>query len=289
MKRLSPTEERVLQWIAQEGPIHGMGIVHRFQVKRGTVYGCLATLRLQHFVEYSIAPPEEGEGGPDRCMFTITEEGKRALTRARLAKDGDLRERNLLRLIAESAELLEVLDQRTGEEWRRKKELGHLLERCRAILQGTEFEPKGREDAADIHTKTASRLFGIVPQAVSPKQRRVAKDVNFAQLYGGVRPLPGGGPPPTEKELEAARKFREHIRVPAPNDPVLFGQHVQTAMALLSHAGDLEPLLHIFRLLPGLEGRAIDPYLRGEVSVLYHMAEHALIEMGLLSPREGRT
>ena len=36
----------------------------------------------------------------------------------------------------------------------------------------------------DIHTATASKIFGVAPEDVSPNMRRVAKSVNFGIIYG---------------------------------------------------------------------------------------------------------
>ena len=36
----------------------------------------------------------------------------------------------------------------------------------------------------DIHTRTASEIFGVLPDAVTSNQRRVAKTVNFGVIYG---------------------------------------------------------------------------------------------------------
>jgi DNA polymerase-1 len=36
----------------------------------------------------------------------------------------------------------------------------------------------------DIHTRTASEIFGISPDKVTPDQRRIAKTVNFGVIYG---------------------------------------------------------------------------------------------------------
>ncbi|HTZ16938.1 MAG TPA: DNA polymerase I [Dissulfurispiraceae bacterium] len=36
----------------------------------------------------------------------------------------------------------------------------------------------------DIHTRTASEIFGVQPDAITPEQRRVAKTVNFGVIYG---------------------------------------------------------------------------------------------------------
>jgi DNA polymerase-1 len=39
-------------------------------------------------------------------------------------------------------------------------------------------------DGMDIHTATASQVFGVVPEQVTPLQRRHAKAVNFGIVYG---------------------------------------------------------------------------------------------------------
>ncbi|HWP35652.1 MAG TPA: DNA polymerase I, partial [Thermodesulfobacteriota bacterium] len=39
-------------------------------------------------------------------------------------------------------------------------------------------------EARDIHTRTACQLFGVMPSEVTPEQRRQAKTVNFAVIYG---------------------------------------------------------------------------------------------------------
>jgi DNA polymerase I-like protein with 3'-5' exonuclease and polymerase domains len=37
----------------------------------------------------------------------------------------------------------------------------------------------------DIHTSTASDLFGVAEEDVTPKQRRTARNINFGLFYGG--------------------------------------------------------------------------------------------------------
>ncbi len=39
----------------------------------------------------------------------------------------------------------------------------------------------------DIHTTKAAKLYGVLPGEVDPEQRRIAKILNFHQLYGGRR------------------------------------------------------------------------------------------------------
>src|SRR5690606_32431825 len=40
------------------------------------------------------------------------------------------------------------------------------------------------EQNLDLHRRTASILFGIAPEEVTPEQRGVGKTVNFATIYG---------------------------------------------------------------------------------------------------------
>ncbi|MBE0597410.1 MAG: DNA polymerase I [Desulfuromonadales bacterium] len=55
------------------------------------------------------------------------------------------------------------------------------------ILAHLADEPALRESFArgeDIHTRTASEIFGIFPEMVTPEMRRQAKTINFGVLYG---------------------------------------------------------------------------------------------------------
>jgi DNA polymerase-1 len=36
----------------------------------------------------------------------------------------------------------------------------------------------------DLHTQTASRMFGVPPEEVTPAMRRIAKERNFGTCYG---------------------------------------------------------------------------------------------------------
>lgn len=40
------------------------------------------------------------------------------------------------------------------------------------------------QEGVDIHTKTATKIFGVPPDEVTPEMRRQAKTVNFAVIYG---------------------------------------------------------------------------------------------------------
>jgi len=56
--------------------------------------------------------------------------------------------------------------------------------RVLAHLSGEERLIRAFEEGADVHARTASWIYGVDPQAVSPEQRRFAKVVNFGLLYG---------------------------------------------------------------------------------------------------------
>jgi DNA polymerase I len=56
--------------------------------------------------------------------------------------------------------------------------------RALAHLSGDEGLMEAFAHDEDIHTATASRLFGVMPLFVTPDMRRVAKTVNFGVIYG---------------------------------------------------------------------------------------------------------
>jgi DNA polymerase-1 len=53
-----------------------------------------------------------------------------------------------------------------------------------AHLSGDETLIEVFEAGEDIHTRTASALFGVFPEMVSPDMRRRAKVINFGVIYG---------------------------------------------------------------------------------------------------------
>ena len=59
--------------------------------------------------------------------------------------------------------------------------------RVLAHLSGDDFYINSFNNGEDIHTKTASEVFGVLPEDVTPSQRRVAKVVNFGIIYGMSR------------------------------------------------------------------------------------------------------
>jgi DNA polymerase-1 len=56
--------------------------------------------------------------------------------------------------------------------------------RSLAHLSGDEALVAAFEKGEDIHTTTASRVFGVTPNQVTPDMRRAAKVVNFGVVYG---------------------------------------------------------------------------------------------------------
>ncbi len=56
--------------------------------------------------------------------------------------------------------------------------------RSLAHLSGDEALVTAFEKGEDIHTTTASRVFGVAPSEVTPDMRRAAKVVNFGVVYG---------------------------------------------------------------------------------------------------------
>ena len=56
--------------------------------------------------------------------------------------------------------------------------------RIMAHLSGDAGLLKAFAQGEDIHRATAAEVFGVVPEAVSPEQRRYAKVINFGLIYG---------------------------------------------------------------------------------------------------------
>lgn len=56
--------------------------------------------------------------------------------------------------------------------------------RVLAHLSGDENLIRVFQEGEDIHTQTASWMFGVPPEAVDPLMRRAAKTINFGVLYG---------------------------------------------------------------------------------------------------------
>ena len=56
--------------------------------------------------------------------------------------------------------------------------------RILAHMAGEEALRKSFEAGEDIHSRTASEIFGVFPEMVTPEMRRRAKTINFGVLYG---------------------------------------------------------------------------------------------------------
>ena len=56
--------------------------------------------------------------------------------------------------------------------------------RIMAHLSGDKTLITAFQNGEDVHRRTAAEVFGIVPENVSPEQRRYAKTINFGLIYG---------------------------------------------------------------------------------------------------------
>ena len=73
-----------------------------------------------------------------------------------------------------------------------------------AHLSGDPVFCRAFENDEDIHTRTASEVFGLFPEMVTPEMRRQAKTINFGIIYGqGAFSL--------AKQLGIARKTAEEF------------------------------------------------------------------------------
>lgn len=79
--------------------------------------------------------------------------------------------------------------------------------RLAAVLAGDEKLIKDFNGAVDIHTKTASEVYGIPIDDVTKNQRRAAKVINFGILYGMS---PHGLSVAANMTFEEAKKFIDH-------------------------------------------------------------------------------
>ncbi len=99
----------------------------------------------------------------------------------------------------------------------------------------------------DVHATTASRLFGVAPEAVTPAQRAQAKVVNFGILYGM-------GPARLARELSLSRAlaaaFIEEYKRTLSGVAAYLDQVLESAR----RTGYVETILKRRRPLPGLRG-----------------------------------
>ncbi|HCC68613.1 MAG TPA: DNA polymerase I, partial [Nitrospiraceae bacterium] len=97
----------------------------------------------------------------------------------------------------------------------------------------------------DIHTKTASELFGVSPEAVTPEMRRRAKTVNFGIVYG-ISPYGLSqelGITPQEAKMFIDKYFERHSGVK---------EYIDTLIRAVKEKGYVETILCRRRAIPEL-------------------------------------
>lgn len=79
--RLSSTEHRILSLVDELGEAYGLQLFRytKGEIKKGTVYVLLGRLSARGFVVSERVPLPEGEVGPSRVVYRVTEAGGRAL------------------------------------------------------------------------------------------------------------------------------------------------------------------------------------------------------------------
>lgn len=79
--RLSPTEHKVLTMVAELGEAYGLQLFRRAagELKKGSVYMLLGRLTRKGFVTVRRVPLPEGEIGPSRMAYRMTDAGATAL------------------------------------------------------------------------------------------------------------------------------------------------------------------------------------------------------------------
>ena len=119
------------------------------------------------------------------------------------------------------------------------------------------------QDGADIHTRTASEVWGVEEKNVTSEQRRAAKAINFGILYGmGPRSLARS----TDMSFEEARGFIDrYFEIHHAIRDYLDGTKM-----LAREQGYVETLFGRRRYLPEIQGN---------VPMLVAMAERMAINM----------
>ena len=120
--------------------------------------------------------------------------------------------------------------------------------RVLAHLSGDENLKRVFQERRDIHTQTASWMFGVPPEAVDPFRRRAAKTVNFGVLYGMSphrlsREL---GIEYTEAERFIQRYFESYPRVQA---------YIERTLEQAREKGYVETLFGRRRYIPDIRSR----------------------------------
>ena len=104
------------------------------------------------------------------------------------------------------------------------------------------------EEGVDIHKRTASVIFGVDPEEVTPEQRRIAKTVNFAVIYGQTE----FG---LSQELQISREqAREFISAYFANYPNIH-RFMDELIAFCEANGYVETKLHRRRAIPEIKDK----------------------------------
>lgn len=117
--------------------------------------------------------------------------------------------------------------------------------RILAHLSQDTFLTKAFLDDRDIHTQTASAIYGIFPEMVTPEMRRAAKTINFGLMYGM-------GPINLSRQLgisfSEAQKFIEAYFQQFPK----VKEYLESSIARARELGYSETMLGRRRYLPDL-------------------------------------
>jgi DNA polymerase-1 len=141
----------------------------------------------------------------------------------------------------------------------------------------------------DIHTLTASQVFGVPPLMVTPDYRRQAKVVNFGIVYGlsafGLSQSLGIEPAEARRFIDAyfekyagVRKFREHILEGARRTQrvtTLFGR-VRLIPDINSKNANLRGFAERTAVNTPLQGTAADLIKIAMISIDEQLREHGL-------------
>lgn len=120
--------------------------------------------------------------------------------------------------------------------------------RMLAHMANEQFMIQAFEDNIDIHNRTASIIFGVSPDEVTADQRRIAKTVNFAIIYGQTE----FG---LSQELKITRaQAREFIAAYFANYPNIH-RFMDGLIAFCEEHGYVETMLHRRRAIPEINDK----------------------------------
>jgi DNA polymerase-1 len=105
-------------------------------------------------------------------------------------------------------------------------------------------------DGIDIHTMTASSVFGVPADSVTPEMRRQAKIINFATIYG-VSPF--GLSKQADISMKDAARFIERYFETYPG----FREYIDKTVAFAREHGYVETLLGRRRPVPDITSSAV--------------------------------